>query len=105
MAENTIRLGQYELLKYSFGAFLTCSDVATDIIDSNNLLPTATVYLVWLLLGVCSFAIVPINTCIPLATLQTREQDCTGGKIYFLCQSMRIWLSEDEASTRLFTEL
>lgn len=32
MTDNVVRLGQYELLKYSFGAVLTCSDVATDIL-------------------------------------------------------------------------
>lgn len=36
MADNAIRLGQYELLKYSFGALLTCSDVATDILIATT---------------------------------------------------------------------
>lgn len=36
MAENAIRLGQYEILKYSFGALLTCSDVATDILIATT---------------------------------------------------------------------
>jgi len=31
-----VRLGQYELLKYSFGAVLTCSDVATDILIATS---------------------------------------------------------------------
>lgn len=34
--DSAIRLGQYELLKYSFGAFLTCSDVATDILIATT---------------------------------------------------------------------
>ena len=31
MTGSDVRLGQYELFKYSFGAVLTCTDVATDI--------------------------------------------------------------------------
>ncbi|KAJ7365491.1 XK, Kell blood group complex subunit-, member 9 [Desmophyllum pertusum] len=34
--DRAIRLGQYELLKYTFGAFLTCSDVATDILIATT---------------------------------------------------------------------
>lgn len=36
MTDNVVRLGQYELLKYSFGAVLTCSDVATDILIATS---------------------------------------------------------------------
>jgi len=34
MSENTVRLGKYELLKYSFGSLLSCTDVATDILTA-----------------------------------------------------------------------
>lgn len=34
MSENTVRLGKYELLKYSFGSFLSSTDVATDILTA-----------------------------------------------------------------------
>ena len=36
MGDNAVRLGQYEILKYSFGALLTCSDVATDILIATT---------------------------------------------------------------------
>ena len=36
MTGNDIRLGQYELFKYSFGAVLTCTDVATDILIATS---------------------------------------------------------------------
>ena len=32
MTDGDVQLGQYELFKYSFGAVLTCTDVATDIL-------------------------------------------------------------------------
>lgn len=56
MTENTVRLGKYELFKYSFGSLLSSTDVATDIL-------TAIVYyqqnhFVWF--GFCLlFAILP----------------------------------------------
>ena len=34
MSENIVRLGKYELLKYSFGSLLSCTDVATDILTA-----------------------------------------------------------------------
>lgn len=36
MSGNDVRLGQYELIKYSFGAVLTCTDVATDILIATS---------------------------------------------------------------------
>ena len=36
MTGSDVRLGQYELFKYSLGAILTCSDVATDILIATS---------------------------------------------------------------------
>ena len=36
MTGSDVRLGQYELFKYSFGAVLTCTDVATDILIATS---------------------------------------------------------------------
>ena len=69
MSENTVRLGKYELLKYSFGSFLSCTDVATDIL-------TAIIYyqqkhFVWF--GFCLlFALLPSS----LLTLAFMLQSC-----------------------------
>lgn len=119
MAENTIRLGQYELLKYSFGAFLTCSDVATDIL-------TATTYyrqrqFIWF--GFClAFAVLPSFLLTLAYLLQRCKQEskivlvgkfiffanpCGSGflkmKLLLVClrnydevRSVRGWLVDDE---------
>ena len=77
MSENTVRLGRYELLKYSLGSLLSCTDVATDIL-------TATTYFqqqhyVWF--GFCLlFALLPsflLTLAYLIQRLDRRETFCT----------------------------
>ena len=77
MSENTVRLGRYELLKYSLGSLLSCTDVATDIL-------TATTYFqqqhyVWFVFCLL-FALLPsflLTLAYLIQRLDRRETFCT----------------------------
>ena len=78
MPENTVRLGKYELLKYSFGSFLSCTDVATDILTAIIYLINQQKHFVWF--GFCPFFALLPSFLLTLAFLLQRcgqETICT----------------------------
>ena len=74
MTGSDVRLGQYELFKYSLGAILTCSDVATDILIATSYYQHR--QFIWFSFCV-AFAVLPSSVLTVAYLLQRCRQETT----------------------------